>query len=534
MAAGHVPELKRRPFWLVDPLDGTKEFIKRNGEFTVNIALIENGRPTLGIVLAPVPRHAVARRRRARRRQEREGRRLHADHDARTPPPAGLTACASRSHAIYSDLDIWFRSNGLTVAERMQAGSSLKFCLIAEGKADIYPRFGPTNEWDTAAGQGVLEAAGGEVVTTDDRPLALRQAALLAIRTSSPAARRRDERIARGRAAHPRGRAGRLSDRDGLRPGRRRHQRARRRGDLRGQGPAAVQSADLPRARTPPRRSASCEWNETADKLAARFWPGPLTLVLPRAKGSPIALLATAGLDTVAIRAPAHPMAQALIRAAGRPIAAPSANRSGAVSPTRAEHVAESLGDRGADDPRRRAVHGRRRIRRCSISRPQRADPAASRRRHARGDRGGDRPDRAERRPSVGDAARKSPGQLDSHYAPARPVRLDATTVAADEGLLAFGPALPAGARLTLNLSPRGDLAEAAANLFAMLRALDRPEIGRIAVMPIPETGLGLAINDRLRRAAADDGTGRRRLGSPQERGNDARYRHPPPFRPCR
>ena len=89
----------------------------------------------------------------------------------RTPPWEGLTACASRSHAIYSDLDIWFRNQGLTVADRVQAGSSLKFCLIAEGKADIYPRFGPTNEWDTAAGQGVLEAAGGEVVTTDDRPL---------------------------------------------------------------------------------------------------------------------------------------------------------------------------------------------------------------------------------------------------------------------------------------------------------------------------------------------------------------------------
>ena len=89
----------------------------------------------------------------------------------RTPPPQGLTACASRSHAIYSDLDIWFGREGLTVAERVQVGSSLKFCLIAEGKADIYPRFGPTNEWDTAAGQGVLEAAGGEVVTVDGKPL---------------------------------------------------------------------------------------------------------------------------------------------------------------------------------------------------------------------------------------------------------------------------------------------------------------------------------------------------------------------------
>jgi 3'(2'), 5'-bisphosphate nucleotidase len=170
MAAGRVPKLNGGPFWLVDPLDGTKEFIKRNGEFTVNIALIERGRPILGIVLAPASdilwRGAAG---------------LGADKSdkggpferitTRIPPATGLTAFASRSHAVYSDLDIWFRSNGLAVAERKQAGSSLKFCLIAEGRADIYPRFGPTNEWDTAAGQAVLEAAGGEVVTTDGRPL---------------------------------------------------------------------------------------------------------------------------------------------------------------------------------------------------------------------------------------------------------------------------------------------------------------------------------------------------------------------------
>lgn len=171
MAAGHVPQLDGRPFWLVDPLDGTKEFIKRNGEFTVNIALVEAGKPVLGIVLAPVPDTLW-----------RGDAELGADKSdkggaftaiaVREPPAAGLTAFASRSTAIYSDLDIWFRSNGLTVAERKQAGSSLKFCLIAEGEGDIYPRFGPTNEWDTAAGQGVLEAAGGEVVTTDGRPLA--------------------------------------------------------------------------------------------------------------------------------------------------------------------------------------------------------------------------------------------------------------------------------------------------------------------------------------------------------------------------
>jgi len=170
MAAGRVPVLNGGPFWLVDPLDGTKEFIKRNGEFTVNIALIENGRPTLGIVLAPAT-ETLWRGAASLGADKSEGGGPFTKIRTRKPPANGLTACASRSHAIYSDLDIWFRNNNLTVADRVQAGSSLKFCLIAEGKADIYPRFGPTNEWDTAAGQGVLEAAGGEVVTTDDRPL---------------------------------------------------------------------------------------------------------------------------------------------------------------------------------------------------------------------------------------------------------------------------------------------------------------------------------------------------------------------------
>lgn len=170
MAAGRVPTLNGGPFWLVDPLDGTKEFIKKNGEFTVNIALVDEGRPVLGIVLAPDPdtlwRGAAGI---GADKSEKGG--PFGTIATRRAPAQGLVACASRSHAIYSDLDIWFRNNDIKVADRLQAGSSLKFCLIAEGKADIYPRFGPTNEWDTAAGQGVLEAAGGEVVTTDGRPL---------------------------------------------------------------------------------------------------------------------------------------------------------------------------------------------------------------------------------------------------------------------------------------------------------------------------------------------------------------------------
>ena len=246
------------------------------------------------------------------------------------------------------------------------------------------------------------------------------------------------------------------------------------------------------------------EWSETAEKLAQRFWPGPLTFVLPRAKGSAIALLATAGLDTVAIRAPSHPVAQALIRAAGRPIAGPSANRSGAVSPTQATHVAESLGDRVSLilDGGPCLVGVESTVLDLSGNRATLLRPGGATREAIEAVIG---PIAISDALPSGDAPRTSPGQLESHYAPARPVRLGATSVGADEGLLAFGPTPPEGAMLTYNLSPSGNLAEAAANLFAQMRALDRPGIGRIAVMPIPETGLGLAINDRLRRAAAGD-----------------------------
>ncbi len=251
-------------------------------------------------------------------------------------------------------------------------------------------------------------------------------------------------------------------------------------------------------------------WTPTAEKLAARFWPGPLTLVLPRSPGSPISLLATAGLDTVAIRAPSHPVAQALIRAAGRPIAAPSANRSGAVSPTRAEHVAESLSERVPLilDGGPCLVGVESTVLDLTGTTPTLLRPGGATREAIEAVVG---PIAVSDALPSGDSARKSPGQLESHYAPARPVRLGAISVGADEGLLAFGPTVPQGAMLTYNLSPSGDLGEAAANLFAMMRTLDRPGIGRIAVMPIPETGLGLAINDRLRRAAADDGSRRGR-----------------------
>jgi 3'(2'), 5'-bisphosphate nucleotidase len=167
VASGHVPEVDAGAFWLVDPLDGTKEFVNRKGEFTVNIALIEGREPILGVVLAPALRQAWwgARGKGASARDVEGHIRKIA---ARKAPSGGLVAIASRSHRD-AETQAFLDRAGIT--ECISAGSSLKFCLIAEGRADVYPRFGPTMEWDTAAGHAVLRAAGGRVVTSDGQPL---------------------------------------------------------------------------------------------------------------------------------------------------------------------------------------------------------------------------------------------------------------------------------------------------------------------------------------------------------------------------
>jgi L-threonylcarbamoyladenylate synthase len=244
-------------------------------------------------------------------------------------------------------------------------------------------------------------------------------------------------------------------------------------------------------------------FNETALKLARAFWPGPLTLVLPKAPGCPVSELATAGLDTVAVRVPAHPTALAILTALGAPIVAPSANRSGHVSPTNAAHVLHDLDGRidliVDGGPVNVGVEST--IVGCSgapvLLRPggtPRADIEAVL---------GVSLGRIETAP--GHDSPLAPGMLESHYAPKAAVRLNAANLKEGEALLAFGNALP-GAQpgRTLSLSPRGDLIEAAANLFGHLRALDETGADTIAVMPIPTHGLGEAINDRLRRAAAD------------------------------
>jgi L-threonylcarbamoyladenylate synthase len=222
--------------------------------------------------------------------------------------------------------------------------------------------------------------------------------------------------------------------------------------------------------------------------------------VLPRRPDCTVSLLASAGLGSLAVRVPHHAVAHALLAACGRPIAAPSANVSGKISPTTAEHVARSLGMKVAMilDGGRCPVGIESTVLDLTGPAPVLLRPGGVTAEELADAIG---PLVA---PAAADAgAPKSPGMLASHYAPELPLRLDAKDVQPREALLAFGPCSIAGAAAAENLSPSGDLVEAAANFFAMLRSLDRPGYAGIAVMPIPDRGLGRAINDRLRRAAA-------------------------------
>lgn len=233
-------------------------------------------------------------------------------------------------------------------------------------------------------------------------------------------------------------------------------------------------------------------WSDLAQRLAAAFWPGPLTLVLPVRADAGVSALVTADLPTLAVRVPAHPLAQRLLRAVGRPVAAPSANPSGRISPTTAAHVMAGLGGRiaavldggacavGLESTILGLTPGPVLLRAGGVP----SEALAAVLGHPVAVQAG--------------GAITAPGQLASHYAPGARVRLEALTAEAGEVMLGFGP-VPG----TLTLSATGDLTEAAASLFRHLHALDAMAPGGIAVAPIPDTGLGRAINDRLRRAAA-------------------------------
>ena len=243
-----------------------------------------------------------------------------------------------------------------------------------------------------------------------------------------------------------------------------------------------------------------------AAALAAAFWPGPLTLVLQRNDDGPVAILTTAGLDKIGIRFPAHRGAQTLLQAFGKPIAAPSANPSGRISPSTAKHVLDGLDGRldlvldgGSCESGLESTiidctgDIARMLRPGGITRDALAAALAA---------ANCNPQIDIAEPLADHENPVAPGQLASHYAPKAPVRLMAKTSTADEELIGFGTVSGFG-KLALNLSPSGDLVEAAANLFSMLHAVDAADIAKIAIAPIPDTGLGEAINDRLRRAAA-------------------------------
>lgn len=240
---------------------------------------------------------------------------------------------------------------------------------------------------------------------------------------------------------------------------------------------------------------------EPALRLAAAFWPGPLTIVAPVAPGGSVCDLARAGLPSVAVRVPAHPVAQALIAALGRPIAAPSANRSGHVSPVTAAHVAEDLSgkvDMILDGGRTPAGMESTIVSFCEAS-PVLLRPGAVAREAIEKVLGA-------RLAAPAQAEVLAPGMTPSHYAPAARLRLEAHEINEDEAALDFGGRLAARAKpgaFMLDLSPSGDLVEAAANLFAFLREFDARHIAAVAVAHVPERGLGEAINDRLRRASA-------------------------------
>ncbi len=241
-------------------------------------------------------------------------------------------------------------------------------------------------------------------------------------------------------------------------------------------------------------------FDERARRLAAAFWPGPFTMVVHKVAHCQISDLATAGLDTVAIRIPAHPIAHALMRAARKPIAAPSANRSGHVSPTTADHVEADLGavlhmildggptEVGLESTVVDVTGSAIRLLRPGAVTVEEIEAVTGEPIEQMTNAVGEHP--------------TSPGQLASHYAPRAHVRLDAQEQRDGEAFITFGRG-PETGQGVINLSPRGNLLEAAAHLFSALRALDATGAAVIAVMPIPEQGLGVAINDRLRRAAA-------------------------------
>ena len=511
IAAGHLPQVGRE-FWLVDPLDGTREFAALRDEFTVNIGLVRDGRAVLGAVGVPAYGELFLGQV-GRGAWKRTAAGEHAIR-ARAPPPDGLHVLASRSHGSDARLTRFLEGRPIAIVTNM--GSALKVCRLAEGAGDLYPRFGRTMEWGHGRAPGRARGRGRRDAQPRRRRDALRQARLGEPRLRLHRLLGLTEVLADDGAGLDRAamllRDGQLvafatETVYGLGADARNARAVAAVFDAKGRphfNPLICHYPDADAA------FAHVEAPALARRLAAAFWPGPLTLVLSRRVTCPVALLAGAGLETLAVRVPAHPAALALLRRVGGPVAAPSANRSGQVSPTTAAHVLDGLDGRIAAvvDSGPCPIGVESTVLDLTSERPFVLRPGGVPR-EALEDVAGPVAFGVTRAQAEETRTLRSPGLLVSHYAPRLPVRLDAQRADADEALLAFGTA-QSDAGAVFQLSQAGDLAEAAARLFAGLRWLDvegdRLGLTGIAAMPVPREGLGLAINDRLERAAAPRG----------------------------
>jgi L-threonylcarbamoyladenylate synthase len=503
--AGENPDVSEcKNFWLVDPLDGTKEFVRKGTEFTVNLGLIEDGLPVFGMIYVPVTKELFYGAYGHGAFKSENGGDFFPIF-ARKESAEPFDILTNKTAPKVQNFMFGYDYNCLR-----PMSSSVKFCYMAEGIADIYGRFAPTSQWDTAAGHAILKSAGGMVTKADgtelryggksfENPYFISFANLdlpdlfFAQNVLPPT----DENVKKGADILKNG--GLVSFPTET---------------VYGLGADATNDkavASIYEAKGRPSFNPlishvySVEQakelvfvDELAEKLMDEFWPGSLTLVLKRKPDSPLSHLVSAGLDTAAVRMPNHEKALKLIKKAAKPIAAPSANASGTISPTRAYHVYQSLGDRvdlildggfctvGVESTVLHVSEGVVTLLRAGGIAVEDVEKVIGKK---------------VVRPSQDPKAPRSPGQLKSHYAPSKSVRLNATDKKEGEALLGFGDEKDAD----LNLSKKADLVEAAANLFAMMIELDKSDCKSIAISPIPFEGLGLAINDRIKRSAVKD-----------------------------
>lgn len=492
VSAGQIPKLENEPyFWVVDAIDGTNSFVAHGEEFTVNIALIENKNPVLGVIYWPLKDELFIGSIYSEPYCIIKGKRQKLavkDYNIEK-----LDIITNRTSKVADKIKEY------KIGNVFRFNSSIKFCKMAQGLADVYIRDKEINEWDIAAGDAILRSVGGVTCDYENNPVKYgrypfdfkgisaytsfdlwQKFHFANIRPYYSAIDDAANLIKKGHlVAFPTetvyGLGANAFDDKAVA----KIYEAKNRPTF---NPLIVHVADFEMIKE------LVELNDAAIKIIKEYFPAPLTIVLKKKANSKISELLSCGGDTLAIRMPNNKIALELIKKAGVPIAAPSANKSGSVSPVTAEHVAESLGDK-VD----LILDGGR----CKVGLESTVV-----------DLTGEKPvllrAGAVQIPNClilneEQKIKKAPGMLKSHYAPSIPLRINADKPRAGEAFLGFGKT---DFNPTLNLSSKGDLIEAAANLFYMIRQLDNGKYKGIAVAPIPNEGIGGAINDRLKRAS--------------------------------